>query len=617
MTAEQDSRTPAAAGATALEGRCLAGGAHSRALAAELLGIEALQQRYPIRAVAWIDHALEASIQLADEAEITFRIERSQPGAAGMVETGRLRLFFRGQGLPAELAETIEARAPERLAAIDLESLADRVAADPELGAAGLPLPPSVDEGGRPGALLDTWGNPSAYADFFAGGELARAQLDSLDPGALFTFVQHSDCECLHVNPHGGGPVVWLVNYPWDDRIRHGLSTTEHQDLATAALEGMITTDLDENDVIMGNRDKFPRALQQALRVHQRTGKTLFVSNTCTPVVTGEDIESQVKRFQRDTGCPLHYLTVTPRSMVNVFHEALVDRRLRAEREAGAARPRAVNLIGFRRGPELDELRGLLDAIGVEVNCVLLPDLSFALIDALPAAALNVMLPNQLWQHLYDQLLFSSRIPAISPPAPYGPSATGDWLAAVAEALGLAPTRPPPLAERLAAARTELEPLRARAAEQRLGFVVRADETHLLTRPAATWGVPLPSLLEELGFGLEIYLQVDGPEPARRAARRVHAALAAPGRHRIQAFEDFAGMRRRIEQSRAAAFFSNHFFDWRITSAGKSPFSLQHFEMGLRGARRTAERLLGICATPFYRRLGRHLQRSPAGLRAG
>lgn len=599
-----------------LEGRCLPAGDHTRTLAADLLGLDDLRGRYPVRAVAWIDHALEASLVLPQGDEITFRIERRQPGAEGMVQTEHLLLYFRGTGLPAELAEAIEARAPERLAGLTIEGLAGRIAADPELGDPGQPMPPGVDEGERPRSLLDTWGDPSAHADFFAGGELARAQLDSLDPSALFTFVQHSDCECLHVNPHGVGPVVWLVNYPWDNRIRHGQSTTERQDLASAALDGMITTDLNEDDVIMGNPDKLAGALEQARRVHQRCGKTLFISNTCTPVVTGEDVESQIGRFRETSGCPLHYLTVTPRSMVNVFHDALVTRRLEAEAAAGPPRKRAVNLIGFRRDPELTELTGLLAELEVEVNTVLLPDLTFELVDALPAAALNVLMPNQLWQHLYDQLQFSSRIPAISPPAPYGLAATAAWLDAVASALEGQRPACPKLTERLAAARTELEPLAEQAGEHRLGFVVRAEETHFLTRPASTWGVPLLGMLEELGFGLEVYIQVSDRESARRSARQVQAAFGRPDDHRIQAFDDFALMCQRLENSQAAAFFSNHFFDWRITSAGKTPFSLQHFEMGLGGARRTAERLLGICETPFYRRFGRYLGRTPAGLRA-
>ncbi len=592
----------------------MAAGAHSRALLEEMLGISETRGRYRLRTVAWMDHAVEAGVPVGDK-EVVVRIERRSADASGLVTTPGLVVYYRGADLPADLLEAIRTHAPKRLHEQTIESLEAAVAADPELGDPTLPAPPSVDDRDRPRSLLDTWGDKDAYADFFAGGEMSREQLDSLDPGALFTFVQHSDCECLHVNPHGIAPIVWLVNHPWDSRVRHGAAATVRRDLVAAAAEGMITSDLDEDDVIMGNTGKLRRLLAHAERVHRRTGKTLFISNTCTPVVNGEDVESEVERFRATTGCPLLYLTVTPRSMVNVFHDVLVTRRLEAEKAAGAPRPRSVNLIGFRDDPELEELRGLLARVDVEVRGVLLPDLTVERVDRLPEASCNVFLPNQLWQHLYDQLLFGSRIPHRSPPAPYGFDGTIRWLEDVAGAFGSSAKQRRALSEAGAGLRARFEELRAEAEGRRLGLVVRCDETYYLTRPASTAGVPLVAMLEEIGFGLDVFLHVRDRDSARRAAEEIHAVFTRPERHRVQAFDSPDGMARRLADSAADAFFSSHFFDWRVTAAGKNLFSLQHFEMGLRGAVRTAERLLGICRTPFYRLYGRHLQRTPEGLR--
>lgn len=597
-----------------LGGRCVAAGARTRRRLEELLGIAETRGRFQLRSAAWLDHALEAGVAVGDR-EVVIRIERRTADAEGLVSTPGLVVYYRGKDLPAELLDAIRTHAPKRLRDMTLEALEAEVAADPELGAATLAMPPGVDEGERPGALLDTWGGADAYADFFAGGELAREQLDSLDPGALFTFVQHSDCECLHVNPHGIAPIVWLVNHPWDNRIRYGPAAGVRQDLVAAAAEGMMTSDLDEDDVILGHQGKLRRLLAQAERVHRRAGKTLFVSNTCTPVVSGEDVESEVERFRARTGCPLLYLTVTPRSMVNVFEDVLVTRRLAAERRAGAPRPRSVNLIGFREDPALDELRGLLASVDVELRGVLLPDLTLERVDRLPEAACNVFLPNQLWQHLYDQLLCDTRIPHLTPPAPYGLAGTLRWVETIGEHFGLTARRRRALEAAAAGPRARLAELRVEAEGRRLGFVVRADQTYYLTRPAATAGVPLAAMLEELGFGLDVLVHAADDETARRAAEQVRAAFARPERHRLETFDSPAAMARRLAESRADAFLSSHFFDWRITAAGKNLFSLQHFEPGLRGAVRTAERLLGICRTPFYRRFRRYLQRTPEGLR--
>jgi hypothetical protein len=597
-----------------LQGRCVPAGAVSRAFLSRLLGISELGGKYRIRAAAWVDHAVEASVPLGKE-EVVFRIERRTEGADGLVVCPHLVLYYRGKDIPPELAEAVERYAPQHLESHTIESLAESIASDPELGDTSLPMPPGTDERERPRSLLDTWGIQDAYADYFAAGELARSQLDSLDPGALFTFIQHSDCECLHVNPHTGGSVVWLVNYPWDNRIRHKMVLGEQLDLTSAAVEGMLTTDLDENDVIMGNPEKLERILKRAEQVYRATGKTLFFSNTCTPVVTGEDVESVVKRFKKSVGCPLLYLTVTPRSMVNVFHDVLVTRRLEAEQAAVQSRERTVNLVGFRSDPETSELVELLGLAGVSVNCILLPDLTFELVDRLPQAALNVFLPNQLWQHLYDQLQFDSKIPFINPPAPFGLAGTIRWVKEVA-AFFETPVDPgEALQDRVADIHKKWGSLHQEAGKFRLGFIIRSDEIHLLTNPATSWGVPLVEMLEELGFGLEVYIKVADRESARRSSHQVYDAFRERDRHLIKAFDSMAGMNQRIAESRAAAFFSSHFYDWRLTSAGKNIFSLQHFEMGLRGAARTARRLLGICRTPFYHRYRHFLSRTPEGLR--
>jgi hypothetical protein len=600
-----------------LEGRCVSVGASTRSFLAHLLGLTKLGGQYRIRAAAWLDHAIEASIPLK-QGEVVFRIERRKEEAAGLVESEHLVLYYRGeQEIPVDLAEAVERYASEHLAGQTLESLADKIAADPELGDPSQPMPPGVDDSDRPRSLLDTWGDRDAYADFFAGGETSRAQLDSLDPGTLFIFVQHGDCECLHVNPHTGGHVVWLVNYPWDNRIRHGIPIGERrEDPIKSLTEGMITSDLDENDVIMGNPQKFGRLLKTAEMAHRRTGKTLFISNTCTPVVTGEDVESAVKRFKAASGCPLFFLTVSPRSMTNVFHDVLVTRRLAAERKNPTPRQRCVNLIGFRSDPEAEELLELLSLVDITVNCILIPDLDFKLIGRLPEAAVNVFLPNRLWQHLYDQLQFSTKIPFITPPAPFGLERTMRWIGEIDAFFGSPEdTTRKALKQQVEEIKKEHDYLKQKCGQFRLGFVVRSGETHFLTDPAATWGVPLIEMLEEIGFALDIFIKVEDRESARKASLQVYECFRHGKRHIIKAFDSLELMDRRIRDSAASAFFSSHFFDWRLTAAGKNLFSLQHFEMGLRGVLRTMERLLGICQTPFYRRYQRYLKRTPEGLR--
>jgi hypothetical protein len=598
-----------------LAGRIVAAGKQSVEAMAHLLGVDEAGPGFKVQAVAWMDHALEVSVLMPDAKEAVFRIERRSEDSEGLVQTERLTLYYRGHTLPEPLSEAVTAHAGARLERYSIHDLSAIIGSDPELGRPGLPMPPGVDETDRPRSLLDTWGGEDVYADFFAGGEIARSQLDTVDVLSLFWFVQHSDNECVHVYPHGVAPTVWLTNFPWDERIRDKTRLQPVALLSNLVQDPMLTTDLNEHDVVMGNPEKVRDALERVGQLVEKKPRPFFFSNTCVPVVTGEDVESELKRWRETHKCPLLYLTVSPRSMTNVFEDILVTRRLEAEQNVAPAGPNVINLVGFPNRRDVSELRVALEAAGVEVNVVLLPELSYDLVDQLPRAALNVYYPNQTWQHLYDQLMTGSRIPSIVPPAPYGIRSSREWISTVVEALGLEVDTARVFKDLYTPHADGWSRARKDADRQRLAMVVRSDETYYLTRPAATWGVPVLSTLEEMGFGLDVFLKLDRREQAYRTAKKVQDRFAAPDRHVIKGFNSMDLLLKRLRESRAAAVLSYHFYDWRVTQSGKNLFSLMHFEMGIQGAIRTAERLMGICRTPFYQRYARYLGRTPEGLR--
>lgn len=603
----------------ALVGRVVAAGPRCCEQFKRLLGLD----RCPACAVstlAWVEHAVELAVTVPNSAPVVLRIERRSPQSQGLLQTKHLVVYGRGKLMPAAIAESVGRHAGERLGSSTLEDLGALIAADPDCGRPGLAVPPTVNDQSRPRSLLDTWGATDSYADFFAGGEMARSQLDSIDPTKLFQFVQHCDNECHYVMPHSVGSVVSLVSYPWDNRSREPMRPFDQglANLSDAQFveEGMVTTDLDEDDVIFGNPAKLAGLLAYVTSRPNPRHKLIFFSNTCVPTVVGEDVESMVKRARAKGQRPILYLTVTPRSMSNVFQSLLVQRRLQAEQKGLPVRARSINLVGFGRGRARDELEQLLAQAELSTNVRLLPELAPELVDELPRASLNVFCPNRLWQHLYDQLVADTRMEHVMPPAPYGWQGTRRWLLHVSEAMHMEPATAAAAFEMHAARWAQRwHELQQQARDYRLGLVVRDQEAYYLTSPDATWGIPLLSLLEEMGFGLEVLVAVSEPSLAASAARSIRACLSQPGRHFIRAFDSFAFLRARLRDSPAHAFVSYHTFDWRLTESGKSIVSLAQFEPGVGGAVRTLERLVGICRTPFYRRYAKYLRRSAQGLR--
>ncbi len=606
MTASGPRVDPSTRGRADLQGRTLVAGARSRALLARLLAMDpsAEGERTRIVAAGWMGDHVEIEVVGPGGGSALLHIERARADRRHLVESKHLSVHYRGKEIWPELEQSLRRAKP---GPATLEDLAAAIGEDSEVDLRHDRLPKSsaTDQASfDQKSMLSTWGSAETWSEFFAIAEISRGRLDSLDIFDRGSFIQHCDRDCLLVVPKGPVPMVDRIAYPWIDRVRSiGLRRAGASD--TSRHGTMRTTDLRERDVVMGGLDKLQKVLDRTIA--DGVPDMLFLSCTCVPFVTGEDVESLVKRYRTKIERPFFFLTTTPQSSTLVFREVLVHRRRAAEAAAGPPTPGAVNLIGYARGPALDELRELLAAAGVAVNAVFIPEMNFAAVDALPRAQVHVLFPNSLWQSIYDQLLFESRIPAVRPPAPFGVSATERWLDQTCQAAGVQADAAQIVRRFALPHAEELAALRVEARTHRLGLVAGADEIHLLCDPAATWGIPLVHLIEELGFGIDVMIRAGDPKTANTAARQIHAAFADPSRHSIKAFADRARLTHLLESGPFDAVYSDHLFDTRLAAAGKAQFSLQEFEPGLAGAVRTARRLLTICRLPFFRRYRHHL----------
>jgi hypothetical protein len=598
---------------TPATGKRLRGGEASRRAFEDLLGLADAPEDWRVRLVVWYDDHVQLLLgPAAGTPRLVMTLSALEPGGKAWVAAGPVAVSYKGAlSVPEEIDARVRLHAPERLAGLDVDGLLALLESDPECR----PLPVVARYLGQTVTnLLTSWAGKDAYAEFFAVGEIQRGQLDSVDLSGSFRFVQHCDNECLQVSPHGVAPLISAVEYPWDNRTR-SFGLPRDASRVDPGVDGMVTTELTEQDVIMGNPKRVRDVLDHVMATGDRQSeKITFFSNTCVPMVTGEDVESVVKQYARTSESPLVYLTVTPISMFNVFKDLLQTRRLAAEAAAGPPDPASVNLVGFADDSVSEDLRVLLAAAGIRVNTHLIPDFSAERIRALAGAPVNVMYPNRVWANHYQHLTGETRIRCITPGAPFGWEGTRQWLLEVADVLGRR-------AEAEVAWETVSAPHReawqracAAAAGHRVALVLRAEETELLTDPSNTWGIPLLRVLEEAGFGIDVFVKAGERKKARDTAEAVQALFRDPSRHVLQAFNTFDLMRKRLRESSAEAVLSYHFFDWRVSEAGKNRFSLQVFEMGLTGAVRSVERLAGICRTPFYRRYRDWLARGTDGM---
>lgn len=62
-----------------------------------------------------------------------------------------------------------------------------------------------------------------------------------------------------------------------------------------------INTNLDENDMIYGGRDKLETAIREAKR--RFDPKAIFVTTTCASAIIGDDVAGICDEVERDIGC--------------------------------------------------------------------------------------------------------------------------------------------------------------------------------------------------------------------------------------------------------------------------------------------------------------------------
>ncbi|MFH2204905.1 MAG: nitrogenase component 1 [Elusimicrobiota bacterium] len=433
------------------------------------------------------------------------------------------------------------------------------------------------------------WGDPEQWRQFFADRETWRSQEQQMYLDAPIVGVSHEDLECNYASPYYDDGHMVPFNVPWAARWKTQKRRSDDY--------LCISTDIVDTDVMAGGSGKLKEALDMAM--DNLEGKqAVIVTSTCVPTVIGDDTPGLVARYRKKTNIPIIYNNPSADHYEDPME--VLFQRVKASKEFRGCKPqpRRVNLIGFPPGRPRDELKFLLENAGIDVNVCLLPRFSVEDAVKLRRAGLNVFYPDPAFQTTYSKLFADVDLPGITPTAPYGLRGTRRWLMEVAQKCGgkeASAAEAWSLAASLIA--KDWTAGRERIAQRRLGFVVDADKVHRLAGPTGAAGVPLVGMLKEMGFGIDYLAYVEGTAP-----KLPRAKIDSGSRHRIRWFRERKELHRLLQENGPDAVYSEYFFDRRLTRAGVPQFSLLDVEMGLRGARRSLQRLERICRWELYKR---------------
>ena len=472
------------------------------------------------------------------------------PGA--FIRTDHLSICYEGARCGPRVERLLRG-VGKRLADHTLEDLFRMLSDDPLTTALADPSS-SVDPSAGSAPSPDTDGPDGARAwwRFFAQKDLSHDVADPLWEDDKVCCIEYGDAECFFSHSHPD-PHKWTFFN--DPRLP----------LPSCAAAGglpplsFVLAELDEGDVVMGT-DALKDALVQSVKNKSGEAELFVMNHLCTPVVIGEDLEGLARRCAAVGGRPVLESSRQSKTQGNLLGRVL--RMLRSEPQfcAAVARPAAVNLFGFGKRFRDEELVPWLQALGLEVNETILPEVKLSSLRRITVAQHNVICtPNDHTAEVVQEL---GDLPRnwIQVPAAYGLARTRACLSQIAQATGRREAGAEQLEQRWSAMRPAWDALVEQARGLRLAFVVAADTLALLDSSQGLQ-VPVLEVLAEIGFGVDLLCYAPR-EPLLLDSIPVAWSKACDLRsHCFRTTQQLAEL---LRQGSFQAVYTDFAFDWRV-----------------------------------------------------
>lgn len=297
----------------------------------------------------------------------------------------------------------------------------------------------------------------------------------------------------------------------------HGL--TFASGLNTGGAQGTTSTPcscLVEEHVIFGGENKLRDLIESTIEVMK--GDMFTVISGCVPALIGDDVDSIVQEF-RDRADIVHVKTAgfAGNSYIGyeAYFDAVIDQLLtkRLETQKGL-----VNILGivpnqhvYWKG-DLENIKQLLEKIGIQVNTIFLDFNGIEAIKKIPAAELNLVFSPWVGIRIAEKLKEKFEIPfEVINSVPVGPKDSSSLLRLVGSKLSIPEKR--------------IESVIEEEERKAYRFTEYLSEVFMISVPHAYYGVVADSRTaielvrygtNELGWNPEVVLVTDNPPPEYR-----------------------------------------------------------------------------------------------------
>ncbi len=427
----------------------------------------------------------------------------------------------------------------------------------------------------------------SGWRRFFEGTELYRGACGGHTGNVA--IIDHADIECL------------FNQTPADERLPNFFNTpaVEHDRTNNRENEArpiMLFTDIGDIDVIKGADVLVDEALAFIATLPNKPD-SVVVQAGCLPEVTGDDIDAAAARTKDRLRLPVVAVGQHNDVAGASFGDLLERETFSLDRGLD---PNGVVMLGMPAFLGRSDLFDLLERAGVKVLASVLPEVPDHAIEILRRASVLVEYPWERYtvtiRRLAERL---APVRTIRPRPPYGFENTRRWLLSIGAAFDRRAAVEAEIDAAMATLAPRWELLRSRARQLRVGFVIEHGNWRSALSVQRSLGLPMVEMLSEMGFAIEIlaYAGERGRAPEPEAFDDI----------RVRWYRTVDELDEHLADPRVAAWYSELYFDRRLTRNGRNSFSMRQFSMGFHGALDTLESLLRVGTMSFYRSYSRYL----------
>lgn len=436
------------------------------------------------------------------------------------------------------------------------------------------------------------WGNELIQYMFMLP-RMIRKRIYCLSIGAKsFSYaIDHTDIECANIDGNNKN-VRWKYSFLQLDEN----NTTGERALDSQMRKSLRYSIVHDTDIIMGG----DASMKKIIPMISDTDSNSMINIGCVPLIIGDDISSAVKNNKNVVyHDPVHddplQNNITIIQQLFESHKSTID-----------IHEHTINLVGYTHTIGMEEIIDILNQLDIHINCSVIPKYDTQSIEKFAHAPLTVLLNYHEYERLYESIFSQADESYVYTHAPFGFVRTKQWIQQIGDSLDVS-VDAYFNTDHFNEMQARWDALREQCKEKTIGLVLTEADIELMVDPSKQlFGLPLISILEEMGFSIECALVV--PYSRYGAIKHeISLLLSRPESHLFKLCSSTDELRLWLRRSTCTCMYSDINFDARAMEVGKTTFNVFDFEMGFAGAIRTAQRLLDKSSCEFYSRYKKYI----------